>query len=157
MYSLHLERTISASHYLKYYKGKCSNLHGHSFKVTVDIETPAIIECSGVSSTGMVLDFGQLKALIDAFDHKCINEVINSEEIKPKWIKNLVGSKPTTPNKVYEDLVDSCLNQPTAERLAKYFAKEINNHCCIGATIRVTVLEEAGQWAGYTMTVKGEV
>lgn len=61
---------ISASHQLPNYEGKCSNLHGHNWKVKVwargEID----------QTTGMVIDFTDIKAKINTLDHIHLNDVI---------------------------------------------------------------------------------
>ena len=53
-------------HRLKFHKGKCKNLHGHSYKMTVELE-------GELNSEGMVLDYYDLKAIvkpiIEELDH----------------------------------------------------------------------------------------
>lgn len=60
------------------YVGPCSNMHGHSYKMIVEIE--------GIPNPldGMVVDFKKLKALVNEFvvskvDHKNLNEVMPVE------------------------------------------------------------------------------
>jgi 6-pyruvoyltetrahydropterin/6-carboxytetrahydropterin synthase len=61
------EFKFEASHVLPHHKGKCSNLHGHSWKLTVYIRGPVDEE------TGMVVDYGDIKSsiqpIIDDLDH----------------------------------------------------------------------------------------
>jgi len=51
---------------------KCFNLHGHSFKVRVYIE-------SNINEMGWVMDFGDIKLIckpiIDVLDHSYLNEL----------------------------------------------------------------------------------
>jgi len=60
---------FSAAHFLPEHKGKCRNLHGHTWKVQVDIQTRELIH-------GMIMDFGDIKLLIDTLDHSCLNDRI---------------------------------------------------------------------------------
>jgi len=67
------ELTFEAAHYLPKYNGKCRALHGHSYKLQIGIR--GMVN----SETGMVMDFGELKAIIkglfiDALDHSFLNE-----------------------------------------------------------------------------------
>ena len=56
---------FSAAHRLSFHKGKCKNLHGHNWKVEVQIQSSAY--------TNMVVDFGAIKQFIrDNFDHKVL-------------------------------------------------------------------------------------
>lgn len=38
MYSLISEHSFDAAHFLKGYEGKCSNIHGHRWRVVVEIQ-----------------------------------------------------------------------------------------------------------------------
>jgi 6-pyruvoyltetrahydropterin/6-carboxytetrahydropterin synthase len=61
------EFKFEASHVLPHHKGKCSNLHGHSWKLTVYVRGPVDEE------TGMVVDYGDIKTciqpIVDELDH----------------------------------------------------------------------------------------
>jgi 6-pyruvoyltetrahydropterin/6-carboxytetrahydropterin synthase len=81
---------FEAAHRLPLHKGKCQNTHGHGYKIEVTIEgEPKTIG----SSTGMVMDFGDLtkivnREVIEKLDHKMINDIIvvpTAEEIA-EWI-----------------------------------------------------------------------
>ena len=64
---LSTERTFEASHFIPNHKGKCINLHGHSYRIGISI--------SGfIGEDGMLVDFGDLKALVDRFDHYYLND-----------------------------------------------------------------------------------
>ena len=72
---IHIERKIDAAHKLVDYDGLCKNLHGHTWKIEVDI-------CGEVDPvTGMVVDFRKVKDIIDELDHSYLNEII--DETKP--------------------------------------------------------------------------
>lgn len=65
------EFTLCASHILPNHPGKCSRLHGHNWKITVEVE-------GAVSrTTGMVLDFADVKRavkpIIERLDHQHLN------------------------------------------------------------------------------------
>ena len=68
------EFTFDAAHQLKTHKGKCSQLHGHTYKLQVTVYgIPNMI-------TGIIMDFGELKELvcekiIDVVDHKNLTEI----------------------------------------------------------------------------------
>lgn len=70
-YSVCKTLTFEAAHrLLKDYSGKCSNNHGHSWVVDIELETEQLDE------KGMVLDFSELKRLKqwidDTLDHSTI-------------------------------------------------------------------------------------
>mgnify|MGYP001396191505 CR=1 FL=1 len=66
------ETVISCAHYLPNYDGKCANLHGHNFRVVVEIEGDID------SKTGMVIDFTKMKKVIDQYDHKSLNDFLSN-------------------------------------------------------------------------------
>ncbi|MCS7152077.1 MAG: 6-carboxytetrahydropterin synthase QueD [Endomicrobia bacterium] len=73
MYEIYVETNFSAAHWLKNYRGKCEKLHGHNWKVGVSVWR------SGLNSQDMVIDFVELKNIlnkvISKLDHKCINSL----------------------------------------------------------------------------------
>jgi len=71
---------FDAAHSLPYYKGKCANLHGHSF--LLDVEVSGQVQDQG-EKIGMIVDFADLKALvndavIDRVDHIYLNDHIKN-------------------------------------------------------------------------------
>jgi len=81
MYKIKIISNFSAAHFLRGYKGKCENLHGHNWKVEV------IVSSVKLNSCGMVMDFNELKkntgAVLDDFDHKHLNELEYFKEVNP--------------------------------------------------------------------------
>ena len=70
MFTLKYKTEISSAHQLpNAYNEKCHNLHGHTYKVLVEIKTPVLVN-------DMVIDFKLLKDRIDYFDHKNLNDLI---------------------------------------------------------------------------------
>lgn len=76
MYKLVTEREIDAAHFLPHYPGKCANLHGHRWKIKVEIASPVVNEW------GFVVDFSLIKDAIDSFDHQLINDFL-PEDVLP--------------------------------------------------------------------------
>jgi 6-pyruvoyltetrahydropterin/6-carboxytetrahydropterin synthase len=66
-------RRMDAAHYLPNYRGKCRNLHGHTWKILVEIEEKK-------KKSGMIMDFKKAKLLVDKylFDHQLINKRIDN-------------------------------------------------------------------------------
>lgn len=107
------EFSFCYGHILPKHSGKCKNLHGHNAKLEVTISGYVNTE------TGMVIDFGDLKQIvnniIENIDHSFI---IN--DFTPQWILDgLVKDGLKTFN------LES--KQSTAENLAIYIAKEIKS------------------------------
>ncbi len=64
---------FETAHALWGYDGKCANIHGHSYKLTVSISGNIIKDNSAVKN-GMIIDFSDLKKIINGtvieeFDH----------------------------------------------------------------------------------------
>ena len=51
MYEVTVEAGFSSGHYLRNYKGKCENPHGHNYKVRVTLAGTTLDEA------GLLLDF----------------------------------------------------------------------------------------------------
>ena len=67
MYKLSTLLSFSSAHYLNNYDGNCAKLHGHNWKVQVDVAADQL------DNTGMAIDFKDLNGLawkiISKFDH----------------------------------------------------------------------------------------
>lgn len=80
---------FAGAHYLPNHPGKCQNLHGHTWKVEIEIIGQV------KKDTGMIIDFGDMKEkinpIIETFDHKCLNEVLREWRVDvPPTAENLV-------------------------------------------------------------------
>ena len=67
---------FETGHALYGYDGKCKNVHGHSYKLSVTIIGTPISDSTNVKF-GMVIDFGDLKKIVlseivDKFDHATV-------------------------------------------------------------------------------------
>jgi len=74
MYILKAEHSFDSAHFLSDYDGKCSNIHGHRWKVEVEVQSGTLVK--GGQLDGMVIDFSDLKkdvkAMVDYYDHVLI-------------------------------------------------------------------------------------
>jgi len=81
MYEVTVEAGFSSGHYLRNYRGKCENPHGHNYKVRVTLAGAEL------DSTGLLLDFKLLKQVmrpvIDRIDHQMLNELEPFTELNP--------------------------------------------------------------------------
>ena len=72
-FELNIELEFCAAHVLTGHKGKCSNLHGHNYKVDVCVSGQEL------DSLGLLIDFADLKKIVnevvEGIDHKYINEL----------------------------------------------------------------------------------
>lgn len=83
---------FEAAHNLPNYVGACRSVHGHSYKLEVEISGREMLHEFG-SSTGMIIDFTIMKEIvtkeiIDQFDHKMLNDIFPNPtaEIMTRWI-----------------------------------------------------------------------
>jgi len=81
MYKTFVDTNFSAAHQLRNYKGLCGELHGHTWKVRVEVET------DWLDDIGMTIDFKDLKqkadSVIGRFDHRCLNQISPFDEENP--------------------------------------------------------------------------
>ena len=81
MFEVTVTTTISASHHLRGYNGKCENAHGHNYKVQATVRTDKI------DNTGLALDFGVLRERLNQvagkFDHTDLNQTEEFRELNP--------------------------------------------------------------------------
>ncbi len=81
MYRIKVESDFSSAHNLREYKGKCEELHGHNWRVEVEVSSEKL------DKTGMVLDFSFLKEklnkILEGLDHKYLNDTPYFKKINP--------------------------------------------------------------------------
>ena len=107
-----IQFTFETGHALYGYDGKCKNVHGHSYKLSVTVIGKPISDTSNVKF-GMVIDFGDLKKIVkeeivDLFDHATVfNKNTPHIELAAE-LKNrghhviLVDYQPTSENMVID-------------------------------------------------------
>ena len=73
MYEVTVEDSFAAGHYLRNYRGKCENPHGHNYKVRVTLAGEQL------DKAGLLIDFKDLrdvmKQVIDRLDHRMLNDL----------------------------------------------------------------------------------
>jgi 6-pyruvoyltetrahydropterin/6-carboxytetrahydropterin synthase len=97
MYELMVESKFAAAHQLRGYKGKCENLHGHNWRVTVAATAERLNE------QGLAIDFHDLKKalrdVLDQLEHTFLNDIFPFTQINPssenlaKWIYDTLVKK----------------------------------------------------------------
>lgn len=108
---------FETGHALYGYDGKCRNVHGHSYKLSVTVIGSPITDTSHVK-LGMVIDFGDLKKIV-------------KEEIVDKFDHATVFNKNTPHIELAKELTDRGHNvilanyQPTSENMVIDFAAKI--------------------------------
>jgi 6-pyruvoyltetrahydropterin/6-carboxytetrahydropterin synthase len=112
--------SFETGHALYGYDGKCKNVHGHSYKLSVTVIGTPITDKGNVKY-GMVIDFGDLKKIVrreivDVFDHATVFNK-NTPHIE------LANELKDRGHDVI--LVDY---QPTSENMVIDFAAKIKEH-----------------------------
>jgi 6-pyruvoyltetrahydropterin/6-carboxytetrahydropterin synthase len=69
---LYTESYFSSAHILDGYPGKCSQLHGHTWKVCVWVRGDE----SDLDDVGILWDFSNLDKTTDELDHRYINDIV---------------------------------------------------------------------------------
>jgi len=100
---------FETAHRIATYKGSCSNIHGHSYKLHVTVTGEIDPE------TDMIFDFKQLKKIVN---EKIIDKLDHATILKE-------GDK-------YAEFIESSKlfymkQEPTAERLLEYFSQLISS------------------------------
>ncbi len=106
------------AHALWNYDGLCKNIHGHSYKLFVSIIGEPINDAKNPKN-GMVLDFGDLKSIVNAeivnkFDHTIV-------------FSNLASTKNFVNIKQMFERIEILDFQPTCELLVADFAERIKS------------------------------
>lgn len=126
--------SFETGHALYGYDGKCKNVHGHSYKLSVTVIGKPILDRSNVKF-GMVIDFTDLKKIVkeeivDQFDHATVfNETTPHIE--------LANELKTRGHHVI--LVDY---QHTSENMVIDFAQRIKNRLPEGIALFSLKLQE---------------
>jgi 6-pyruvoyltetrahydropterin/6-carboxytetrahydropterin synthase len=108
---------FETGHALYGYDGKCRNVHGHSYKLSVTVIGQPITETSHVK-LGMVIDFTDLKKIV-------------KEEIVDKFDHSTVFNKNTPHIELAKELTDRGHSviladyQPTSENMVIDFSAKI--------------------------------
>ena len=111
--------SFEAAHVLYGYDGKCKNVHGHSYKLFVTLKGVPIDDIHH-EKNGMVMDFGDLKSIVneeivDVWDHAIMLNALSPHQILGKDLEKQ-GHK-----------VIYCNYQPTCENMLYDLAKKIKS------------------------------
>ena len=130
--------SFEMAHALPAYEGKCHNIHGHSYKLFVTVEG-APLQQQGAPTDGMVLDFHQLKEIVnrhivEQFDHALVLPRKGQEPDDNTDSPTQLGGYAA---KLI--LVDF---QPTSENLLLHFARLLNGQLPVGTRLHSLKLYE---------------
>lgn len=118
VYTLTSEHEFAAGHYLKGHTGKCRNLHGHNYRVVIEVAGETLQEDG--SSRSMVVDFYDIKkafrGLVDSFDHSAHIENPKYTEPTHDYVDVTIGDVV-----IEKSHIIWLPFRPTAENYSKYF------------------------------------
>lgn len=126
--------TFETGHALYGYDGKCKNVHGHSYKLSVTVFGKPITDANNVKY-GMVIDFSDLKKIV-------------KEEIVNVFDHATVFNKNTPHVELAKELENHGHNvllvnyQPTSEMMVIDFAKKIKKRLPNHITLYALKLQE---------------
>ena len=110
MHTIFKDFSFSAAHAIRGHTRGCQNLHGHNYRVRVHLRAGEL------DALGMVLDFSDLKAMmqeiVGPFDHRVINDIPPFDE-----------------------------RNTTAELISQYVFEEIERRLAVQERVRVVRVE----------------
>jgi 6-pyruvoyltetrahydropterin/6-carboxytetrahydropterin synthase len=81
IYTLKIVTDFAAAHTLRDYPGACSRMHGHNWKVEVEVQATKLDE------VGMGIDFKEIKRatrqVTDELDHYYLNDIPPFDRVNP--------------------------------------------------------------------------
>lgn len=124
---------FETAHALWGYDGKCANIHGHSYKLSVSITGEVINDNSAVKN-GMIIDFSDLKEIVNekvvsVFDHALL---VNGNTPHAKYAEVENGFS----------RIICCNYQPTCENMLIDMVKKIQAGLPSHITLKHVRLQE---------------
>ena len=126
---------LEMAHALVGYEGKCSRLHGHSYRLEVTVECDAAALQSNGSEEGMGIDFGAIKeiverVIVEPYDHSLLlHHTPQTQEVVEVLSRHF-------------EAVHALEWQPTSENILLHFASLITPHIPQGVRLHSLRLHE---------------
>ena len=120
------------AHVLDGYDGLCSNMHGHSYILSVTV-IGLPIQQKGHPKLGMVMDFGDLKRIVNPLIVTRFDHAVSVMENTPMH-KRLVDAQFAR--------VEVLPFQPTCENMLEYFAEIISAQLPAGVSLHHLKMHE---------------
>ncbi|AKO36359.1 6-carboxy-5,6,7,8-tetrahydropterin synthase [[Haemophilus] ducreyi] len=116
MFKIAKEFSFDMAHMLDGHDGKCQNLHGHTYKLQVEVSGELV---SNGAKRGMVMDYSDLKSIVkreilDLMDHAYIYDLNNERESQVAQLLLELDSK-----------VYGIPSRTTAEQIVKYMFEKL--------------------------------
>lgn len=124
---------FETAHALWGYDGKCANIHGHSYKLTVSI-AGALLQDNTAVKNGMIIDFSDLKkivksAVVEHFDHALL---VNGNTPHAKYVEVESG---------FSKII-LCDFQPTCENMLVDMVKKLKEALPKEISLKYAKLQE---------------
>jgi 6-pyruvoyltetrahydropterin/6-carboxytetrahydropterin synthase len=104
MYEIIVESHFDSAHYLRGYKGKCENLHGHRYIIKVRLKAAKL------NDIGLAYDFTDvkkhMKEITERLDHFLLNDIAPFDKINPS-AENLAAT-------IYHELKSKLAGEPVS-------------------------------------------
>jgi len=140
MYRISKEFSFSMGHRLSCHQGLCKNFHGHNYTIVVGLKSETL------NINGMVMDFGDLKAIGDHYFKKFDHAMMIHKSDAGKFLK-LQEQMPFLKVLVSE-------YEPTAENMAKecyeYFKEELAKYAGNAQMDYISIFETDKSQATYS-------
>jgi len=127
---------FETGHALYGYDGKCRNVHGHSYKLSVTVFGLPISDTSNVKY-GMVIDFGDLKKIV-------LSEIVNEFDHATVFNKNTPHIELANELEKRGHHVILVDYQPTSEMMIIDFAQRIKSKLPANIKLHSLKLQETG-------------
>ncbi len=137
MYTVSAEASFDSAHFLAGYEGKCSNIHGHHWRIVAEVSGENLV--TDGQHKGMIADFGDIKralrSVAEGFDHSLVYE---DKTLKTSTVSALLSEG-------FRLTAIPC--RPTAENLARIIFGKMKER---GYSVtKVTVYETPENCASY--------
>ena len=133
------EFTFEAAHRLPHHAGHCCEIHGHSYRLAIEVTGFPNRVTSEDPASGMVADFGRLKSvvkerIINNLDHSYINELFDPNIDPLRW-----------------ESATRWMQYPTAEHMViAFWFRLVNRLSAIGIVlVRIEVWETSTSCASW--------
>lgn len=127
---------FETGHALYGYDGKCKNVHGHSYKLSVTVIGTPISDSTNVKY-GMVIDFGDLKKIVSS-------EIVNKFDHATVFNKNTPHIELAKELEKRDHSVILVDYQPTSEMMLVDFAEKIKSRLPENVELHSLKLQETG-------------
>ena len=133
-------------HRVPNHKSKCRHFHGHRYRFEAEIEGD-IVETSGVSEEGMLMDFSDVSKILTVYIHDVVDHAFVVYEGDEEAINLLAGLPPEHRTVIVPFI-------PTAENLAKWAFEQVQPHIrtAYGNALRLVAMhvrETPKSWASW--------